>query len=184
MRLVSSFIVARLLLIIALPAFAAESSSMEILTETKIKNQEVIEVFEKDRIVTFSDSILKNQQNPSQESLSVFNKKVKGYSSTKTANDAVYGEKMDILVTGYSSTPDQCWGDPFITASGERVHVGTMACPPEYAFGTKIEIDGMGTYVCEDRGGAIKGNHFDMWFESRGEALQWGKRIVEARIIQ
>lgn len=184
MRIVSTLVVLRLLLVIALPALAVESDSVETLTKTKIKNQEVIEIFEKERLVTFSDSILTNQQAPDQESLSVYGSKIKGYSSSKTANEAVYGKKMDILVTGYSSTPDQCWGNPFITASGARVHVGTMACPPEYAFGTKIEIDGMGTYVCEDRGGAIKGNHFDMWFESRGEALQWGKRIVEARIIQ
>lgn len=183
MKLVSSLIIARLLLMIALPAFAMENSSIEeTLAETKIKNKETIEVYEKERIVTFSDSILTNQSSPSQESLSVFGSKIKGYSS-KTANEAVYGKKMDILVTGYSSTVDQCDGDPFITASGSHVHKGTMACPREYAFGTKIEIDGMGTFVCEDRGGAIKGNHFDMWFESRGEALQWGKRTVEARII-
>lgn len=184
MKLVSSLIIARLLLIIALPAFAMESNSIEELTETKIKNKETIEVYEKERIVTFSDSILTNQSNPSRESLSASGSKVKGYSSSKTANEAVYGKKMNILITGYSSTVDQCDGDPFITASGSHVHKGTMACPREYAFGTKIEIDGMGTYVCEDRGGAIKGAHFDMWFESRGEALQWGKRTVEARIIQ
>lgn len=89
---------------------------------------------------------------------------------------------MAILVTGYSSTPDQTWGNPFITASGTRVHKGTMACPPQYPFGTKIRIDNMGTYICEDRGGAIKGNHFDIWFESRIEALQWGKRNVVAII--
>lgn len=91
-------------------------------------------------------------------------------------------EEMNILVTGYSSTPDQTWGDPFTTASGTRVHLGTMACPPQYPFGTKISIEDRGTYVCEDRGGAIKGNHFDMWFQSRGEALHWGKRVVAARI--
>lgn len=90
--------------------------------------------------------------------------------------------ELSILVTGYSSTPDQTWGDPFTTASGTRVHLGTMACPPQYPFGTKISIENRGTYVCEDRGGAIKGNHFDMWFESRGEALYWGKRLVAAKI--
>lgn len=91
-------------------------------------------------------------------------------------------EEISILVTGYSSTPDQTWGDPFTTASGTRVHLGTMACPPQYPFGTKVSIEGRGTYVCEDRGGAIKGEHFDMWFESRGEALHWGKRVVAAKI--
>lgn len=91
-------------------------------------------------------------------------------------------DEISILVTGYSSTPDQTWGDPFTTASGTKVHVGTMACPPQYPFGTKISIQGRGTYICEDRGGAIKGSHFDMWFESRAEAIQWGKRQVVAKI--
>ncbi len=91
-------------------------------------------------------------------------------------------DEISILVTGYSSTPDQTWGDPFITASGTRVHLGTMACPVQYPFGTKISIEGQGTYICEDRGGAIKGSHFDMWFESRGEALHWGKRVLVAKI--
>lgn len=90
--------------------------------------------------------------------------------------------ELSILVTGYSSTPDQTWGDPFTTASGTKVHRGTMACPPQYPFGTKVDIRSMGTYVCEDRGGAIKGNHFDMWFESRAEAINWGKRVVSAEI--
>ena len=92
--------------------------------------------------------------------------------------------EQNILVTGYSSTPDQCWGDPFQTASGTRVHRGTMACPPQYPFGTKIEIENVGTFICEDRGGAIKGNHFDMWFTSRGAALSWGKRTLVATITK
>lgn len=99
----------------------------------------------------------------------------------KTIGDIVFGKEIEVLVTGYSSTVDQCDGDPFTTASGTTVHLGTMACPPEYAFGTTLEIDGK-IFVCEDRGGKIKGNHFDRWFETRGEALAWGKRTVTAKI--
>jgi len=91
-------------------------------------------------------------------------------------------EKVKILVTGYSSTVDQCDSSPFITASGTHVRYGTMACPPQYPLGTMVTIDNMGTFVCEDRGGAIKGNHFDMWFASREAALDWGKRSVTAMI--
>ena len=108
-------------------------------------------------------------------------KRLAHYSSRLETFTPPNGE-VKILVTGYSSTPDQTWGDPFITASGTRVHLGTMACPPQYPFGTKVSIQGRGTYICEDRGGAIKGNHFDMWFQSRIEALQWGKRVVVAKI--
>lgn len=99
----------------------------------------------------------------------------------KTIGDVVFGKEIQILVTGYSSTVDQCDKDPFITASGTTVHLGTMACPPEYAFGTTVKIDEK-IFVCEDRGGKIKNNHFDRWFETRQEALVWGKRIVTAKI--
>ena len=112
------------------------------------------------------------------------NQKRLAYYKPRLANYTPPREDMSILVTGYSSTPDQTWGDPFTTASGTKVHKGTMACPPQYPFGTKIKIQSMGTFVCEDRGGMIKGNHFDMWFESRSQALTWGKRIVSAEIAK
>lgn len=99
----------------------------------------------------------------------------------ETIGDVIFGKEIEILVTGYSSTVDQCDSDPLTTASGTTVHLGTMACPPEYAFGTTLEIEGK-IFVCEDRGGKIKGKHFDRWFKTRGEALAWGKRMVKARI--
>jgi len=166
-----------LMILLPLSAFASqeggEDQNKNTLGESQNKNNNQENIY---------DSVLRNTT--SESDLSVYGRKVKSYSTNMTVGEAVYGKVMDILITGYSSTPDQCWGDPFTTASGARVHHGTMACPPEYAFGTKIEIEGMGTYVCEDRGGKIKGNHFDMWFASRGEALNWGKRVVTARIIQ
>lgn len=52
-----------------------------------------------------------------------------------------------------------------------------------YSFGTKVEIKGMGTYVVEDRGGAIKGNKIDIYFDSHQEALNFGRRTVYLRVI-
>jgi len=111
------------------------------------------------------------------------NKRLEHYQSHLDNYTPPQGE-LPILVTGYSSTPDQTWGNPFITASGTHVHKGMIACPAQYPFGTKIKVKSIGTFVCEDRGGKISGNHFDMWFESRIEALNWGKRIVIAEIIK
>jgi 3D (Asp-Asp-Asp) domain-containing protein len=37
------------------------------------------------------------------------------------------------------------------------------ACPPEMPFGTKLQIDGVGTVVCHDHGGAIKKKRIDVW---------------------
>ncbi len=125
-----------------------------------------------------------NFQTEKEEKITKQNEKRLDIYKNRLAKANFVGGKQNILVTGYSSTPDQCWGDPFQTASGTRVHNGTMACPPQYPFGTKIKIEGIGTFVCEDRGGAIKGNHFDRWFTSRNKALAWGKRVVEAEIVK
>ena len=51
----------------------------------------------------------------------------------------------------------------------------TIAAPQNYAFDTEIEIEGMGTYVVEDRGGAIKDNRLDIFVGSHQEALKLGR---------
>ncbi|MFV9829363.1 3D domain-containing protein [Bacillus velezensis] len=85
-----------------------------------------------------------------------------GYSSTgKSRNDADYG----------------------ITASGERAVEGrTLACPPSLPFGTKVNIEGIGERVCEDRGGAIQEGHLDLYMTSESEALSFGRRNLSAEI--
>jgi len=155
-------------MLLPLSAFASQKNDSK-----KVKKSNLIDIFED--ILNNTPYLL--------EKAPIYRLKVSDYSADTAVATVIQGKTLDILVTGYSSTPDQCWGDPFTTASGARVHEGTMACPPEYVFGTKVEIEGRGTYVCEDRGGKIKGNHFDMWFTSRGEALAWGKRTVEAKIV-
>jgi 3D (Asp-Asp-Asp) domain-containing protein len=34
----------------------------------------------------------------------------------------------------------------------------------------------------EDTGGAIKGNRIDLFFETRGQAVSWGRRTVDLYI--
>jgi 3D (Asp-Asp-Asp) domain-containing protein len=72
-----------------------------------------------------------------------------------------------------------------ITASGEPVQEGrTIACPPRMAFGTRLEIEGVGERVCTDRGGAIKEGRLDVYIAELEEALAFGRQTVEVRIIK
>jgi len=89
-----------------------------------------------------------------------------------------------INASAYTASADECGNSKGITASGERVQTNhTLACPPHYAFGTKIAIDGYGTFTCKDRGGAIKGNHFDIYMETKAEAFAFGRRTLTAYVI-
>lgn len=90
-----------------------------------------------------------------------------------------------VNASAYTAAADECGKSDGITASGKKVQANhTLACPKSYKMGTKIEIDGMGTYVCEDRGGAIKGNHFDIYMPTKAEAFSFGRRNLIAMVVE
>ena len=82
-------------------------------------------------------------------------------------------------LTAYCGCSKCCGKSTGITASGVKAKANhTIAAPKNFAFGTKIEIDGC-IYVVEDRGGAIKGNKIDVYFNSHSEALSFGVKYTE-----
>lgn len=86
-------------------------------------------------------------------------------------------------VTAYSSSPDETWGDPFVTASGKRVFDGLVACPRSLAFGTRVKI-GERTYDCYDRLHPKYDDRFDIWMSSKDAALRFGKRQVQVEVLE
>jgi len=93
--------------------------------------------------------------------------------------------KFQINASAYTAAADECGKSDGITASGVKVKESrTLACPPAFPFGAKIKIEGHGTYVCEDRGGAIKGNHFDIYMQTKKEAFTFGRRILLAEVVK
>ena len=71
-------------------------------------------------------------------------------------------------------------------ADGTGVYPGMIAAPSTYAFGTKMEIPGIGTVAVHDRGGAIKNNRLDVWMGygdvGLQRAIKWGKRSVNVKV--
>jgi len=68
-----------------------------------------------------------------------------------------------------------CHGDCLSTANSYKLKKSDAfkiaACPPGIAFGTRIEIEGIGVVTCQDRGGAIKNKRLDVWAGIGEEAL-------------
>jgi len=70
-----------------------------------------------------------------------------------------------------------------LTASGNRaVPKYTIAMSKNFKFGTKVYIEGIGMCEVMDRGGAVKGNVIDIYFDSHEEALNWGRRSIKVKI--
>jgi len=61
---------------------------------------------------------------------------------------------------------------------------GTIAADTRhYPFGTRMHIPGYGWGVVEDRGSAINGpKRIDLFFDSHGQALRWGRKKVKVQI--
>jgi 3D (Asp-Asp-Asp) domain-containing protein len=64
--------------------------------------------------------------------------------------------------------------DGSVAKQGVTIAADTSVLP----FDSKILIDGH-EYIVQDRGGAIKGNRIDVYFESHEEALQFGVQYKE-----
>jgi 3D (Asp-Asp-Asp) domain-containing protein len=94
-------------------------------------------------------------------------------------------DKFTINASAYTAAADECGKNDGITSSGLKVaEKRTLACPAAYPFGTKISIEGVGVLRCEDRGGAIKGNHFDIYVQTKTEAFAFGRRNLTAEVVE
>jgi len=94
-------------------------------------------------------------------------------------------KSMSITVTAYSSTPDQCSGDPFITASGTRVRDGIIAAN-FLPIGTKVRFPekfGNKIFVVEDRMSQRYWHHADIWIETKEQAKEWGVKHITIEIL-
>lgn len=90
-----------------------------------------------------------------------------------------------INASAYTASADECGNSKGITASGIKVKENrTIACPPQFPFGLKINIEGQGTFTCEDRGGAIKGNHIDIYVKTKSEAFAFGRQELTATVVE
>lgn len=85
------------------------------------------------------------------------NKKIHGVKAVKKI------ESINILVSFYTNNYEDCGKTDAISASGKNLVTASrggnmtyVAAPKSIAFGTMIEIEGIGTCNVQDRGGAIK----------------------------
>lgn len=89
---------------------------------------------------------------------------------------------------GYWATvrPLDSNGKPIVYTANQSIAkqgVTVAADTNVLSFGTKLLIDGH-EYIVQDRGGAIKGNRIDIYFESHEEALAFGVQYKEVFKIE
>jgi len=106
----------------------------------------------------------------------------------KASNEARNVAKtIKVVITAYSSTPEETDDTPFITASGKSVGDGIIA-NNMLPFGTKIRIPklyGNKIFIVEDRMASYKSNyHFDIWMAEKPLAMNFGIKTAEIEILK
>lgn len=90
-----------------------------------------------------------------------------------------------VLVTAYSSSPDETDETPFITASGNLVDYGVVAAN-FLPLGARIRLPklfGSQVFVVEDRLHERYNDRVDVWLPSKADAIQFGQKVSEIEIL-
>ncbi len=94
---------------------------------------------------------------------------------------------IKVIITAYSSTPEETDDTPFITAANTTVRDGIIA-NNMLPFGTKIRIPELYSdkvFTVEDRMSSKKGSyHFDIWFPSQQEAKEFGAKLTQIEVLE
>ncbi|MBE7023683.1 MAG: DUF348 domain-containing protein [Ruminococcaceae bacterium] len=112
---------------------------------------------------------------------------------TSRSGNLSYSRVIPMNATAYDAS--SCGKSPShpaygITATGMRAGYGVVAVDPRVIpLGSKLYIESAdgsyiyGSAVAADTGGAIKGNRIDLCFNSRSEAISFGRRQVKVYIL-
>ncbi len=195
MRIFSAIVAAAIIFLAILIPNAKASDTIDTDTNTKSTISLINSFLKRNIALAAEDNASKDQENeavpveenvqqevPRDERLDVVLARWKEKQSGLWEN--LSKEKFTINASAYTAAADECGKSDGVTASGVKVQEKrTIACPKNFPFGTKLEIENMGTYVCEDRGGAIKGNKIDIYVETKAEAFQFGRRNLVAQVV-
>ncbi|WP_233269473.1 3D domain-containing protein [Alteribacillus sp. YIM 98480] len=107
-------------------------------------------------------------------------------STSEKESEQKAAREMTVSSTAYTANCSGCSG---ITATGINLKANPdkkviSVDPDVIPLGTEVHVEGYGTAVAGDTGGAIKGNKIDVFFSDRSEALQWGNKKVNIKILE
>ncbi|MDQ0158344.1 3D domain-containing protein [Alkalibacillus salilacus] len=96
------------------------------------------------------------------------------------------GRTITVSATAYTA---DCAGCSGVTATGVDLNANpnkkVIAVDPDVIpLGTKVHVEGYGTAIAADTGGAINGNKIDVHVPTKDEAYDWGTRTVDVTIVE
>ena len=122
----------------------------------------------------------KEAENSSQQSSSQSSSQSGGSQDQQTGQSSGNTYLGRFRLTGYCPCVQCCGKSDGIIASGTKATAGRTVAMGGVPLGTKLLINGV-VYTVEDRGTSY--SHVDIFFNTHGEALQFGSRYADVYLV-
>jgi len=125
---------------------------------------------------------------PKKQVVAVGTKTVVASAATVSRGSAEPANGKEFYVTATAYTP-YCKGCSGTSATGINLRSGAglkviAVDPSVIKLGSKVWVEGYGTAVAGDTGGAIKGNKIDILVQSDAQASKWGVKKVRIKVLK
>ncbi|MEB1809649.1 MAG: ubiquitin-like domain-containing protein [Bacillaceae bacterium] len=106
-------------------------------------------------------------------------------SQSSPSQSSPSGKTLRVSATAYTANCSGCSG---ITATGINLknnrNMKVIAVDPNVIpLGSRVHVEGYGTAIAGDTGGAIRGNKIDVHVPTKADAFNWGRRTVTITIL-
>ncbi|MBU9721983.1 MULTISPECIES: G5 and 3D domain-containing protein [Bacillaceae] len=106
--------------------------------------------------------------------------------SSSSSGTVSKGEWMNFTATAYTAYCNGCSG---VTYTGidlrSNPDAKVIAVDPNVIpLGSRVEVEGRGTYLAADIGGAIQGRKIDIFIPDRNQVNRFGRQSVRIRIVE
>ncbi|MFD0049552.1 LysM peptidoglycan-binding domain-containing protein [Actinomycetes bacterium NPDC127524] len=132
---------------------------------------------------------VKQEAQPTQEKSEPAQPQTKAASSNEKSDAPAqkqFAKELTVASTGYTASCKGCSG---VTATGVDLKANPEAKviavdPSVIPLGSQVYVEGYGYATAEDIGGGIKGNEIDIFFPKEQDALNWGRKQVQVKVIK
>ncbi|QPQ32927.1 G5 and 3D domain-containing protein [Lysinibacillus sp. JNUCC 51] len=104
---------------------------------------------------------------------------------SRGSSEPASGKEFYVTATAYTPNCNGCSG---ISATGINLKSNSglkviAVDPSVIKLGSKVWVEGYGTAIAGDTGGAIKGNRIDILVQTESQASNWGVRKVRIKVL-
>ena len=158
-----------------------EAAKEKAAKEQKAEETKVVTAAKKEKAPASSNA---SSDTPKQAATSETSKKPSSNQGKKEPESST-GKSFTVEATAYG--PD-CSGCSGVSATGmdlkQKPTPKVIAVDPSVIpLGSKVWVEGYGTAIAADTGGAIKGKKIDVLYPSEKSAYSWGRRTVRVKIL-